>query len=208
MRVRVRYAKTDQLRFTSHLDVTRAIQRALRRARVPVCYSQGYSHHPRISFGPPLPLGVVGEAEYFDVSICSRLDDNWLEGLNGGFPAGLRAYEARIVSQQGPSLVALVSAAEYQVTFWDGKPDSGLALVESLRHAFGEAGILRISCASEGEEGRIDMVARLNLGSGAPEKKIGRILSEANTPYKITRKGLYLEKEGTLYSPYGEAVRG
>ena len=208
MRVRVRYAKADELRFTSHLDVTRAIQRALRRARVPVCYSQGYSHHPRISFGPPLPLGVVGEAEYFDVSVCGRLDEGWLEKLNLGFPSGLRAYEARIVSHEGPSLVALLSAAEYRVIVWDGGADSELALVDGLRHAFGETGILKISHASNGDESWIDLVARLKLDSGAPEKKIGRVLGEAARPFKIIRKGLYLEKEGNLYSPYGEAVRG
>jgi radical SAM family uncharacterized protein len=208
MRVRVRYAKADELRFTSHLDVTRAIQRALRRARVPVCYSQGYSHHPRISFGPPLPLGVVGEAEYFDLSVCGRLDEGWLERLNLGFPSGLRAYEARIVSQQGPSLVALLDAAEYRVIVWDSGADSGLALVDGLRHAFGDTGIIRMSHASDGDESRIDLVARLKLDSGAPEKKIGRVLGEAAKPFRIIRKGLYLEKEGTLYSPYGEAVRG
>jgi hypothetical protein len=155
-----------------------------------------------------LPLGVVGEAEYFDVSVCGRLDEGWLERLNLGFPAGLRAYEARIVSQQGPSLVALLGAAEYRVIFWDGGADSGLALVDGLRHAFGDAGILKISHAVNGDECRIDLVARLKLDSGAPEKKIGRVLREAAKPFKIIRKGLYLEKEGTLYSPYGEAVRG
>jgi radical SAM family uncharacterized protein/radical SAM-linked protein len=207
-RVRVKYAKADELRFTSHLDVTRAIQRALRRARLPVCYSQGYSHHPRLSFGPPLPLGVAGEAEYFDVSVTGRLGEDWLERLNAGFPSGLRASEGRIVPAQGPSLVALVSAAEYRVVVWDDGTDSPLDFVDVLRHAFGEAGILKISQASKGDECWIDLVARLRLASGAPEKIIGRVLGEQARPYKIIRKGLYLERDGVLYSPYGEAVRG
>jgi radical SAM-linked protein len=202
------YAKADELRFTSHLDVTRAIQRALRRARLPVCYSQGYSHHPRLSFGPPLPLGVVGEAEYFDVSVTGRLDEDWLGKLNASFPAGLRASEGRIVPAQGPSLVSLVNAAAYQVLVWGDGPKPTQVLVDALRSAFGDNGIIRIAQGPEGDEQRIDLTARLRLDSGAPEKIISRVLGEQARQYKITRKGLYLERDGVLYSPYGEAARG
>jgi hypothetical protein len=208
MRVRVKYAKADEMRFTSHLDVTRCIQRGLRRARLPVSYSQGFSPHPRMSFGPPLPLGVVGESEYLDISVWRKPDEGWLELLNSGFPTGLKALEARIVPAQGPSLVAFLNAAEYRVLVWECDPQTVLALGDSMRHAFSEAGLLKIEQGLAGGEGHLELLARLKLDGGAPEKIIERVLRQAAKPFKVIRKGLYLEKEGVLYSPFGEVVRG
>jgi len=62
---RVYYQKMDRLRFVAHLDLLRMTHRFMRVAKVPLAYSQGYNPHPRISFGPPLPVGVEGEKEYF-----------------------------------------------------------------------------------------------------------------------------------------------
>jgi radical SAM-linked protein len=59
-RLRVRYAKRGRLRFTSHRDITRALERAVRRADVPVAFSAGFSPHPKISYvGAVAPTGVA-----------------------------------------------------------------------------------------------------------------------------------------------------
>jgi radical SAM-linked protein len=70
-RLRFRFAKTGKIRFTSHRDVARMWERALRRSRLPVAFSQGFNPHPLLSFGLALPTGCESEGEYLD----ARLDE-------------------------------------------------------------------------------------------------------------------------------------
>jgi radical SAM-linked protein len=70
-RLRVRFSKTGKIRFTSHRDVARMWERALRRSRLPMAFSQGFSPHPLLSFGLALPTGCESTGEYLD----ARLDD-------------------------------------------------------------------------------------------------------------------------------------
>ncbi|HPT72444.1 MAG TPA: TIGR03960 family B12-binding radical SAM protein, partial [Candidatus Cloacimonadota bacterium] len=72
---RIYYSKMDDLRFISHLDLMRMIFRLVRRNRIPVVYTQGFNPHPKISLGPPLPLGVEGEMEFFDMTISRQMDE-------------------------------------------------------------------------------------------------------------------------------------
>ena len=66
-RLRVQYAKRGRLRFTSHRDFSRAFERAVFRARVPMAYSSGFNPHPRISYAGAAPTGAASEAEYLEL---------------------------------------------------------------------------------------------------------------------------------------------
>ena len=68
-RLRLRFTKAGKVRFTSHRDVARMWERALRRSRLPVAYSQGFSPHPLVSFGLALPTGCESHGEYLDVRL-------------------------------------------------------------------------------------------------------------------------------------------
>lgn len=70
VRLRVRYSKTGKVRFTSHRDVVRMWERALRRSGLPVGWSEGYSPRPLISFGLALPTGAESFAEYLDIALA------------------------------------------------------------------------------------------------------------------------------------------
>lgn len=72
-RFRVWFRKGERVRYISHLDVLRFWERAIRRAGLPLAYSQGFTPHPRIAFAGPLPLGFVGEAELMDVTLDERV---------------------------------------------------------------------------------------------------------------------------------------
>lgn len=210
MRLRIRYAKGDELRFVSHLDVARAFQRSLRRARLPVVYSEGFSPHPRMSFGPPLPLGVAGGGEFLDVSVENKPGQGWMDALNAALPPGLRTLDARMIPAQGPSLISLLNAAKYRIVVWECDPQACSAVVESLRQALG-AGLSDAAWAARGECGGafdVRLTARLKLDSGASEKVIERVLRQAGRPFKLERIGLYVEREGMLYSPFGELEKG
>jgi len=73
-RFRVWFRKGERVRFISHLDVLRAWERAVRRAELPLSYSEGFTPHPKLAFASPLPLGFVGEAEIMDVTLDERVD--------------------------------------------------------------------------------------------------------------------------------------
>ena len=73
-RFRVWFRKGERVRYISHLDVLRAWERAIRRAGLPLSYSQGFTPHPKIAFASPLPLGFLSEAEVMDISLDERVE--------------------------------------------------------------------------------------------------------------------------------------
>jgi radical SAM-linked protein len=94
LKVRLRYAKRGKLRFASHRDVARAFERALRRAALPVAYSQGYHPHPKISWVGAAPTGVASEAEYVEIQFAEQVDPEVVRTrLNAALPDGLRVLD-------------------------------------------------------------------------------------------------------------------
>lgn len=95
--MRIRFAKKDSARFISHLDLVRTAGRSLKRAGIPVYYTQGFNPHPYLVFSPPLPVGVTGLCELLDIRLDRPLSpQSVLDMLKGAFPAGLevqRVYE-------------------------------------------------------------------------------------------------------------------
>ncbi|MBX5448366.1 MAG: DUF2344 domain-containing protein, partial [Acidothermus cellulolyticus] len=73
-RLRVRWAKRGRLRFTSHRDFQRALERAVRRAGLPIAYSAGFTPHPRISYVGAAPTGAASEAEYVELALTAAVD--------------------------------------------------------------------------------------------------------------------------------------
>lgn len=116
VRVRAQFSKTGELRFLSHREVMTAITRALRRAEIPVLYSQGFHPSPRVSFGPPLNVGVSGLKEYFDMDIQPLFPLLELEGtINLQLPEGLRLNNSSIIPSNGPSIDSFISRYEYEI---------------------------------------------------------------------------------------------
>lgn len=112
-RFRLEYAKVGTLRYLSHLGLARAVWRLFRRARVPLAFSQGHSPHPKLHFGPPLPLGYEGEAEYLDFETAGPADPAAvLARLADASPPG---FEVRGIVRLPPRTPALFSAIGLQV---------------------------------------------------------------------------------------------
>ncbi|MBS1261408.1 MAG: Ribosomal protein S12 methylthiotransferase RimO [Calditrichaeota bacterium] len=111
---RVRYTRGPELRWAGHLDVVREWERLLRRARVPVAFTHGFNPHPRLAFGPPLPLGLTSEAEYIDIALREELAaETLLERINSAATEGLRARAAIVLRQRPPSLTSAVERIVY-----------------------------------------------------------------------------------------------
>jgi radical SAM-linked protein len=116
--VRVRYAKRGRLVALSHLETMHAILRAIRRAGLPVAYSQGFHPKPRVAFGPALPVGVESEAEYLDLELVGAQDAAEIAArLAARLPEDLQLVEARPLDPRAPSISAATRAAHYLADF-------------------------------------------------------------------------------------------
>ncbi|MDN4172717.1 TIGR03936 family radical SAM-associated protein [Nocardioides sp. SOB77] len=111
-RLRIRYAKRGRLRFTSHRDFSRAFERAVFRARVPMAYSSGFNPHPRISYAGAAPTGSASEAEYLEIALAAVVDPADVHAqLEEALPPGLDVLE--VVESAGGSLADLLEASRW-----------------------------------------------------------------------------------------------
>jgi len=118
MRLRIRFAKTDAMRFTGHLDLHRAWERTFRRAGLPLAYTQGFSPHPRLNLASALPLGFTGEAEILDAWLETMIScPEILSRLQASTPPGIRIHSVEEIEDRLPSLQSELKANEYLVQF-------------------------------------------------------------------------------------------
>ena len=125
MRYRITFSKTDAMRFTSHLDTHRTWERMVRRARLPLTYSQGFNPRPKINLASALPLGFTSSCELADIWLDQDLQVTEVETqLHGASPPGLHITHVEAVDPKGPKLPNLVQSAEYFIKLIE--PSGGL----------------------------------------------------------------------------------
>ena len=127
-RLRIRYAKRGRLRFTSHRDFSRAFERAVFRARIPMAYSSGFNPHPRISYAGAAPTGSASEAEYLEIALAERVDPAAVHAeLEQSLPDGLDVLE--VVEAGGGSLADRLEASHWRIEL-ELDPDAAREAVE------------------------------------------------------------------------------
>jgi radical SAM-linked protein len=110
------FEKGELLRHIGHLDLMRAMQRALRRAGLPVAYSQGFNPHMVMNFASPLSVGAAGTREIMDVGLAQEMDgETFAARLNDALPPALRVAEARLIEDNHPAPMSLLRAAAYEM---------------------------------------------------------------------------------------------
>jgi radical SAM-linked protein len=115
-RLRIRFSRGEEVKFISHLDVMRFWQRALKRANIPLAYSQGFTPHPKISLAAPLPVGVTSEAELMDAWLRLWMPpQSFIMRIKKQLPLGFEVSDVWEVGLNVPSLQSSLSFAEYQV---------------------------------------------------------------------------------------------
>ncbi len=113
-KLRLRYSKTGPMRFSSHRDFQRALERALRSARVPTAFSAGFNPRPKVSYANAAPTGAASLAEYVEISVIERCDPDLVQkALNEALPHGLKITE--VVEAHTPSLVERLVASSWQI---------------------------------------------------------------------------------------------
>ena len=116
-RIRVRYAKKGRMIFLSHLELITLFTRAVKRAGIPVRFSQGFHPHPKFSFATALSVGVESAAEYLDIEIDTGFGaERLMTGLNQVLPQGIAVMETARIPGNAPSLSTIMEAVRYRVT--------------------------------------------------------------------------------------------
>jgi len=191
-RLRIKYGVEEPLIYASVLDMGRLWERLLRRARIPVAYTQGFSPHPRLQFASALPVGYSSECELLDVLIAERLDlSDFLVATRSQAPIGLNIIYVEDQPLKAEIPQASMRAAQYRVRLWSpaapseikGAFDGLLAKPSIIRRRMKKGrmadydlrplieGIRYVS--SEGDCHTLDMLLHNSpSGSGRPEEII------------------------------------
>ena len=114
--VRLRYTKLGKVRWISHRDVARALERAFRVAQLPLAFTEGFSPRPKVSFGLALSTGHESDAEYVDLVLAEYIDpDTFASILTPALPEGIAVVGAVALADRAPALQEAVTCVEWRV---------------------------------------------------------------------------------------------
>lgn len=153
-RVRARYAKGGKLRFVSAIDLGRLWERALRKADLPIAYSEGFSPHPKVSFPDALPLGYASTGEYVELTFAGPVAlDAAMAALNAAFPVGLAVLDAHPVGEGAPKLAKGLCASLWTMDYVDAEVAALSAAVDAVR----DAAVLPVQRQRKGAPVEVDL---------------------------------------------------
>jgi radical SAM-linked protein len=133
MRLRITFSKQGALRYTGHLDLHNLLERAARRAGLPLAYSQGFHPQPKINIASALPLGFSSRAEVMDIWLMTDCEIPRLRiDLQAALPTGIQILVAEQVDDRAPALQTQVVSAEYEVTLSEDTSTSPSASASNL----------------------------------------------------------------------------
>lgn len=121
-RLRITFGKHGPLKYTSSLDVAKIWERVLRRADLPILYTQGFNTRPRLQLAMPLPLGITSECEMLDVAMREAInidEPTLIETLLSVSPSGLSIHAIEEVDVRASAMQSIVESAEYRIRFED-----------------------------------------------------------------------------------------
>lgn len=141
-RIRLSYAKTEALRYTSNLDMQTIWERTLRRAALPLAYSQGFHPQPRLQQACPLPLGMLSDQEVLDFWLDPDLSLESIESaLQSALPPGIQLETIQQVDLRSPAMQTQVTASDFDVLFLD--PVDSVQISESIETLLHSEQLLR-----------------------------------------------------------------
>ncbi|MHB1127512.1 MAG: TIGR03936 family radical SAM-associated protein [Bacillota bacterium] len=115
-RIRIEFAKGKEARFISHLDTIKLFERAMRRATIPIAFSEGFNRHPKLSFGSALPVGLTSDKEYLDVELQEDMSiEEMGRRLDIQLPPGIALHRLTEAPLKAPALMAVINMASYEV---------------------------------------------------------------------------------------------
>jgi len=122
VRYLIKFSKESQIKFVSHLDLMRTIQRVIRRAALPIEYSKGFNPHMAISLAQPLAVGMYSVGDYMDIVLTEEVSEGCIkEAFNKNAPEGVKVIDVikvkDLINQKKiPQAMALIDAAKYEIS--------------------------------------------------------------------------------------------
>ena len=133
MRYQITFSKTGAMRFTSHLDLHKTLERTMRRANLPLVYSQGFTPRPKISLASALPLGYTSEAEVAEFWLEEPIPVEQLaKSFHAASPPGLVLHKAITPDPKAPKLQNALESAQFTITFRETHPGLEEKVAEML----------------------------------------------------------------------------
>ncbi|MCO7219743.1 TIGR03936 family radical SAM-associated protein [Klenkia sp. PcliD-1-E] len=170
-KLRLRYTKRGPLRFASHRDLARALERALRRAQVPMAFSAGFSPHPKISYMGAAPTGAASEAEYVEIGLAVRCDPEAVRvALDDSLPPGIDVLECVEAGEGTGGLAERLDSTRWRIDLADVDPEKLSAAVRALLSA--EVAMV----AKRTKNGTKDVDVRAALVSASVAGEAGRAI--------------------------------
>ena len=121
IKIRIKFRKYGVMRFIGHLDIMRYFQKAMRRAEIDICYSEGFSPHQIMSFAAPLGVGITSDGEYLDIEVNStRSSEASIKALNDTMVEGVEVTEYVKLPDNAKTAMSMVAAADYDLFFKEG----------------------------------------------------------------------------------------
>ncbi|GAB4343178.1 MAG: TIGR03960 family B12-binding radical SAM protein [Calditrichia bacterium] len=214
--IRVQYSKTGLSRFLSHLDVVRVFDRAARRAKISLVYSQGFNPRPKMAFGPPLSLGIASIAEYVDLEAEIGREADFQIRLNEVLPQGIRILSQKTIFSKAPSLSSVINLAVYEtfledfflpeewVTEWLSR--ESVVIERQVKGEIRELDIRPFVKTMKVEQGKLHLeVQRVEDRMAKVNEVLESLLGGHGVDYRrflTQRSGQYIEKDGMILSPF------
>ncbi|MEG1829555.1 MAG: TIGR03936 family radical SAM-associated protein [Cellulosilyticaceae bacterium] len=216
MRIRGKFTKQGKVKFVGHLDTMRLFQRAIKVARIPIAYSQGFNPHALVYFAMPLSVGVSSIGEYIDIVTDQDVDiEETKARLNEVLVNEIQILDMYEVAERAESLMSMVGAADYQITipkdsvesdfekyFDDQLAKDGLLVQKKSKKKFIEVDVKPLVMNYSIEITENDYIINLNLYAGSKQNLSPELLLKAvlgakleEIPYCIERIELYAEKD-------------
>jgi radical SAM-linked protein len=124
MRLRITFSKTSAIQYIGHLDLHRTWERTIRRAQLPLAYSQGFNPRPKINIASALPLGFTSESELIDIWLDEDLPENVVSAnLLEAAPPGIGIIKVESIDLQSPKTPNIITSSVYKVRLFDPIPD-------------------------------------------------------------------------------------
>lgn len=204
MRMIAEFEKMGRMSWFSHLDLQNTMQRALRRAQLPVAYSQGFNPHVLISFATALSVGCQSRGEVMEVEMAGEISpEEFAEKLNACLPDGLKVRRCAPVPDSAPALMAKVAEAGYDIT----APNADLTqaveaflkaeevMVEKRSKTKTRLVNIRpmvheITCAFDGKDSRLSMVLEQTNANALKVELVMQALAPEQE-FRFVRTALY-----------------
>ena len=221
MKLIAAYQKGKEIAMISHLDIQRTLQRAFRRAGIPLLYSNGFNPHPQFSFATAAATGMSSSCEWFEVQLSEEMSpEEFVRRANEVMPQGMRVSNAFTAPENYGSLSAKLRAAQYRVDLQFETPADHETLAQTLEAMLtGEIiiqkrtkggirpvdmrpYILRVSVGQvEGEHAALLVLGKLQADGGLRvDAFIDALLErlDAHGAYEIHRTNMYFAEDGLL----------